>query len=213
MATLPFLLAADLGLLAAAGAGVARVVAAARRQAERDAALRRRVDRERLARNAQLRSSFGDAEAWNKIPIVYRRRVEPRVTSGTEDERPIPIRRRAIQPAIQPAVETAQQAGEIEVEWAVMPSAEHLEAQTTAAEGSLPEPDVLPGDLYADPIDGVPFEAGEVIVLCSCGTGYRPATRDWLLEHAGGACVQCQQVLPATLQRLADAEPQVEFAH
>jgi len=67
------------------------------------------------------------------------------------------------------------------------------------------------GDLYADPIDGVPFEPGEEVVLCDCGTGYRPSTRTWLAEHAGGACVQCHQILPTTLHILPGAPEEIEL--
>lgn len=67
------------------------------------------------------------------------------------------------------------------------------------------------GDLYADPIDGVPFEPGEEVVLCDCGTGYRPSTCTWLAEHAGGACVQCHQVLPTTLHILPGVPEELEL--
>lgn len=64
--------------------------------------------------------------------------------------------------------------------------------------GIVPLPAVREMDLYADPIDGVPFEKGEAIVLCECGTAYRESTRVWLLEHADCTCVQCHRTLPET---------------
>ncbi len=61
-------------------------------------------------------------------------------------------------------------------------------------------------DLYADPIDGVPFAPGEQVTLCACGTGYRVSTRLWLGEHTGGCCVQCRRAVAATVYVLPDPE-------
>jgi hypothetical protein len=46
-------------------------------------------------------------------------------------------------------------------------------------------------DLYADPIDGVPFTAGEKIHTCRCGVGYRRESLDWMTENLSGRCVHC----------------------
>jgi hypothetical protein len=51
--------------------------------------------------------------------------------------------------------------------------------------------------IYADPIDGIPFTAGEEIVPCACGTAYRMDTAQWLREEADGSCVQCHKPLTA----------------
>jgi hypothetical protein len=46
-------------------------------------------------------------------------------------------------------------------------------------------------DLYADPIDGVPFTPGEKIHTCRCGVGYRRESLDWMTENLSGRCVHC----------------------
>ena len=47
------------------------------------------------------------------------------------------------------------------------------------------------GGILADPIDGMPFHAGEIILVCRCGTGYHQETGAWLREHLSGQCVHC----------------------
>jgi|GEM_PF-3986785 len=49
--------------------------------------------------------------------------------------------------------------------------------------------------VYADPIDGVPFTAGEEVIPCVCGMAYRMDTTDWLRTEANGECVQCHRPL------------------
>jgi hypothetical protein len=46
-------------------------------------------------------------------------------------------------------------------------------------------------DLYADPIDGVPFTPGEKIHTCRCGVGYRRESLEWMTENLSGRCVHC----------------------
>jgi hypothetical protein len=46
-------------------------------------------------------------------------------------------------------------------------------------------------DLYADPIDGVPFIQGEKIHTCRCGVGYRRESLEWMTENLLGRCVHC----------------------
>lgn len=46
-------------------------------------------------------------------------------------------------------------------------------------------------DLYADPIDGVPFTPGETIHTCQCGVGYRRESLEWMTENLSGRCVHC----------------------
>jgi hypothetical protein len=46
-------------------------------------------------------------------------------------------------------------------------------------------------DLYADPIDGVPFTTGEEIHTCRCGVGYRQESLQWIEENLSGQCVHC----------------------
>lgn len=46
-------------------------------------------------------------------------------------------------------------------------------------------------DLYADPIDGVPFTPGEEIHTCRCGVGYRRESLEWMTENLSGRCVHC----------------------
>lgn len=49
--------------------------------------------------------------------------------------------------------------------------------------------------VYADPIDGVPFTAGEEVIPCVCGMAYRMDTADWVRTEANGECVQCHRPL------------------
>lgn len=46
-------------------------------------------------------------------------------------------------------------------------------------------------DIYADPIDGVPFFLGEEIHACRCGVGYRRESVEWIAENLSGQCVHC----------------------
>jgi len=46
-------------------------------------------------------------------------------------------------------------------------------------------------DVYADPIDGVPFTMEESVHACACGVGYRAESVEWLASHLGGLCVHC----------------------
>jgi hypothetical protein len=63
---------------------------------------------------------------------------------------------------------------------------------TFAAEASLSSLDQAnQDDLYADPIDGVPFTAGEEIHTCRCGVGYRRESLRWIGENLSGQCVHC----------------------
>ena len=50
-------------------------------------------------------------------------------------------------------------------------------------------------DVYADPIDGVPFVPGETVIACRCGAGYRKESVDWLAVNLGGRCVTCGCVM------------------
>lgn len=52
-------------------------------------------------------------------------------------------------------------------------------------------------DLYADPIDGVPFSAGEEIHTCRCGVGYRQESLQWIEENLSGQCVHCGVAIDA----------------
>lgn len=52
-----------------------------------------------------------------------------------------------------------------------------------------------PCDAYADPVDGVPFVLGELVVPCRCGVGYRVESLEWLCENLGGRCVECGYAL------------------
>lgn len=61
--------------------------------------------------------------------------------------------------------------------------------------------------IYADPIDGIPFTAGEEIVPCACGMAYRMDTAQWLREEADGACVQCHKPLTAESVFFTEAAP------
>ncbi len=78
--------------------------------------------------------------------------------------------------------------------------------------GSVPQPEIIPpseatpppqqqalyfreegalSDLYADPIDGTPFTAGEEIWVCRCGIGYHRESWEWLQGNLAGKCVHC----------------------
>jgi len=50
-------------------------------------------------------------------------------------------------------------------------------------------------DVYADPIDGVPFSKGELIWPCQCGVAYRLESVEWLVDNLGGRCGQCNAVM------------------
>ncbi|RZU29751.1 hypothetical protein BDD14_6369 [Edaphobacter modestus] len=50
-------------------------------------------------------------------------------------------------------------------------------------------------DIYADPIDGVPFSMGEEIHTCRCGVGYRQESVEWIAENLSGRCVHCGSVM------------------
>lgn len=52
-------------------------------------------------------------------------------------------------------------------------------------------------DLYADPIDGVLFIAGEEIHTCQCGVGYRQESLQWIEENLSGQCVHCGVAMDA----------------
>lgn len=69
-------------------------------------------------------------------------------------------------------------------------------AETRQEKESVATVEFIDG-IYADPIDGIPFTAGEEIVPCACGTAYRMDTAQWLREEADGACVQCHTPLTA----------------
>lgn len=58
--------------------------------------------------------------------------------------------------------------------------------------------------IYADPIDGIAFTAGEELIPCACGMAYRMDTAQWLREEADGACVQCHK--PLTAESIVFAE-------
>jgi hypothetical protein len=55
------------------------------------------------------------------------------------------------------------------------------------------------GDVYADPIDGVPFARGEFTIPCRCGVAYRAESLDWLAGHCEGRCVLCGSPVEAGL--------------
>ena len=44
---------------------------------------------------------------------------------------------------------------------------------------------------YADPVDGMPFEAEEAVVSCVCGLAYREDSVAWLAEYHAGCCIHC----------------------
>lgn len=44
---------------------------------------------------------------------------------------------------------------------------------------------------YADPVDGMPFEAGESVVSCVCGLAYREDSVQWLRDYHRGCCIHC----------------------
>ena len=68
----------------------------------------------------------------------------------------------------------------------------------TFAEASLSSLDQAnQDDLYADPIDGVPFTAGEEIHTCRCGVGYRQESLRWIEENLSGQCVHCGVAMDA----------------
>jgi hypothetical protein len=50
-------------------------------------------------------------------------------------------------------------------------------------------------DVYADPIDGVPFAEGEEIHECECGVGYRAESVEWLANFLSGHCVHCGAIV------------------
>lgn len=60
-------------------------------------------------------------------------------------------------------------------------------------------------DIYADPIDGVPFFLGEEIHTCRCGVGYRRESVEWIAENLAGRCVHCGSVMSPS--------PVVELCH
>jgi hypothetical protein len=60
-------------------------------------------------------------------------------------------------------------------------------------------------DIYADPIDGVPFSLGEEIHTCRCGVGYRRESVEWMAENLAGRCVHCGSVMSPS--------PVVELCH
>ncbi|WP_433964480.1 hypothetical protein [Tunturiibacter gelidiferens] len=69
---------------------------------------------------------------------------------------------------------------------------------TFAAEASISSLDQAnQDDLYADPIDGVPFTAGEEIHTCRCGVGYRQESLQWIEENLSGQCVHCGVAIDA----------------
>jgi hypothetical protein len=51
-----------------------------------------------------------------------------------------------------------------------------------------------------DPVDGTTFQEGETIIRCACGTNYHQHSWQWLMEKAGGKCVNCKR--PAAQQRV-----------
>lgn len=51
-----------------------------------------------------------------------------------------------------------------------------------------------------DPVDGTTFQDGEIIVRCACGTNYHQHSWQWLMEKAGGKCVNCKR--PAARQEM-----------
>jgi hypothetical protein len=53
-------------------------------------------------------------------------------------------------------------------------------------------------DLYADPIDGVPFTRGEKIHTCRCGVGYRRESLEWMTENLSGRCVHCGSAMESS---------------
>jgi hypothetical protein len=53
-------------------------------------------------------------------------------------------------------------------------------------------------DLYADPIDGVPFTQGEKIHTCQCGVGYRRESLEWMTENLSGRCVHCGRAMESS---------------
>jgi hypothetical protein len=51
--------------------------------------------------------------------------------------------------------------------------------------------DVLP---IIDPVDGTPFEKGDGIIRCACGTNYHQHSWQWLEEKVDGRCVNCKRI-------------------
>ncbi|MEZ2345825.1 hypothetical protein [Terriglobus sp. RCC_193] len=66
--------------------------------------------------------------------------------------------------------------------------------------------------VYADPIDGVPFTAGEEVIPCVCGMAYRMDTADWLRSEANGECVQCHRLLAAESIFIPEESQQTSMA-
>jgi hypothetical protein len=57
---------------------------------------------------------------------------------------------------------------------------------------SEPVPTVSEEDRpYADPVDGMPFESGELMVPCVCGLSYREDSVKWLADYCAGCCIHC----------------------
>ena len=54
---------------------------------------------------------------------------------------------------------------------------------------------------YADPVDGMPFEAGESVVPCICGLAYREESVLWLAECQNGLCIHCGTAVSMPQQR------------
>lgn len=46
-----------------------------------------------------------------------------------------------------------------------------------------------------DPVDGTAFQEGESIAHCVCGTNYHMHSWQWLMEKAGGRCVNCKRLI------------------
>lgn len=77
-------------------------------------------------------------------------------------------------------------------------------------EAAAPPPESSPkesafSDLFADPIDGSRFLAGQEVMICRCGTGYHMETWEWIQEQCAGKCVHCGQKNLAHKQRIQDS--------
>jgi hypothetical protein len=50
----------------------------------------------------------------------------------------------------------------------------------------------------ADPVDGTPFQRGETIARCACGTSYHLDSWQWLSTKNAGRCVNCKRSGPVS---------------
>jgi len=66
--------------------------------------------------------------------------------------------------------------------------------RSAAGDPGEDSPVAMQQDAVADPVDGTPFQPGESVLRCSCGTSYHAHSWQWIGEKNGGRCVNCKQV-------------------